>query len=246
MIALVALAFGLWGLPQTSPSPAGPTQRVDELYLQGPNPTTDREALALAEEAFGEDPRNYDFVWRLSRACTQLAGTAPKEEKRVLLDRAIKIGEQAVALSPQRPEGHYWLGASCGQSAALSGMFKAFGLAGRLRSEMEAVLRLEPDYEGGDAFRALAELDTQLPSLFGGSRSRAIARSEEGVRRNPGNLELRLTLAKAYLADGKREPARRVLETLVDFPVDPSRPNASRETRAEAARILASMPPPNH
>jgi len=237
----VAFALGASGRGQeASPGPADAVRLADELFSEGRDPARDREALTVLEAA-GSASDDYDLLWRQVRVAHQVAQNAAEDERRKLLETAIGRGERAVRLQPSRVEGHYWLGACYGSYAEARGGFKAWRLASKLRTEMEAAVRLQPDFEGGDAFLALGELDLQLPGLFGGSRSRAIARMEEGLKVSPENLELRLTLARGYQQDGRRADARRLLETVVAWPVDPAHPNAGADLRRRAQRELDQL-----
>lgn len=222
-----------------APDSADEIRAADELYADGRDARRDRQALAVLDRALASDPKSYELLWRVSRALYQIADAAPRKEKRPLLDRAIEMGARAVAAAPDRVQGHYWLGASDGSAAEIRGPFKALSLVSDLRSEMETVLRIEPCYEQGDAFRALGELDMQLPWLLGGRKSRAIRRMEQGVHTCPANLDLRFSLATAYLTTGRREEGRRILEGIVSAPGDPAHPGADREIREKAARRLA-------
>jgi hypothetical protein len=182
---------------------------------------------------------DYDVLWRLSRARYELAEKATKEEKSALLEKGIEDGERAIALRPDAVEAHYWLGASYGRYAEIRGMFKALHLASQLRTEMEAVLRLSPAFEGCDAFLALGELDTQMPGILGGSKTRAIARMEDGLRMCPRNGELRLALARGYVNQGRRDDAKAQLQFLLHEPEEGS--ETDRKNREEARKRLQRL-----
>jgi hypothetical protein len=212
---------------------------ADDLYGDGRDPARLHQALDLLDGAINTQPPTYDLLWRTSRALYQLADIAQPSEKRVLLDRAVELGQRAVAAAPDRVEGHYWLGASDGSSAEIRGAFKALSLVSKLRDEMEAVVRMQPCYEGGDAFRALGELDLQLPWIVGGRKSRAVRRLEEGVQACPANLELQLSLAGGYLETGRKDEGRRLLERIAMQSDDPTA--SDRDIRQRAAKRLANL-----
>jgi hypothetical protein len=212
---------------------------ADDLYGDGHDPARIHQALDVLDRAIAAKPGTYDLLWRTSRALYQLADAAPPTEKRVLLDRAIELGHRAVAAAPDRVEGHYWLGASDGSSAEIRGAFKALSLVSRLRDEMEAVVRMQPCYEGGDAFRALGELDLQLPWIVGGRKSRAVRRLEEGVQACPANLELQLSLAGGYLETGRKDEGRRLLEQIATGNDDPTA--SDHDVRQRAAKRLGTV-----
>jgi tetratricopeptide (TPR) repeat protein len=177
-------------------------------------------------------------LWLATRSLSEQGDRASGDEKIRLLERAIDAGEEAVRRCPERAEAHFWLGASYGRYADAKRGLTALRLVGKIRREMEASVRLQPGFEGGDAFLALGELDLSVPGLFGGSRRRGVERLEEGLRVAPGNLEIRLALAQAYLHDKQRAEAEALLRSIVDTPAAGT---ASDDTRREAIELLRDL-----
>jgi tetratricopeptide (TPR) repeat protein len=185
-------------------------------------------------------PADCNGLWLATRALSEQGDREAGDEKIRLLGQAIEAGEEAVRRCPESAEAHFWLGASYGRFAEAKGGLAALRLVGRIRREMEASIRLQPDYDGGDAFLALGELDLSVPGLLGGSRKRGVARLEEGLRVAPRNLDIRLALAQAYLRDGRRAEALALLRSIRDTPaVDAS----ADETRRRAIEILREVEP---
>jgi hypothetical protein len=182
--------------------------------------------------------RDCNGLWRATRSLSEQGDRASGDEKIRLLERAIDVGEEAVRRCPEQAEAHFWLGASYGRYADAKRGLTALRLVGRIRREMEASVRLQPGYEGGDAFLALGQLDLSVPSLFGGNRTRGVGRLEEGLRVAPGNLDIRLALAQAYVHDGRRAEALDLLRSVRDAPAgDPS----TEETRRQAMELLRDL-----
>ena len=185
-------------------------------------------------------PSGCNGLWRATRSLSEAGDRASGDEKIRLLERAIDAGEEAVRRCPERAEPHFWLGASYGRFAEAKGGVTALRLVGRIRREMEASVRLQPDYAGGDAYLALGRLDLSVPGLFGGSRRRGVGWLEEGLRVAPGNLDMRLALAEAYLHDGRRAEAIALLRTIVYAPATGT---PSDETRRRALELLEQEEP---
>ncbi len=185
-------------------------------------------------------PPECNGLWLATRALSEQGDRAAGDEKIRLLERAIEVGEEAVRLCPEWAEPHFWLGASYGRFAEAKGGLAALRLVGRIRREMEASVRLQPDYDGGDAFLALGQLDLSVPGLFGGSRKRGVAWLEEGLRVAPGNLDIRLALAEAYVRDGRRAEALALLRGIVEAPATGE---PSDETRRRALELLRQQEP---
>jgi len=188
----------------------------------------------------GEDPApsDCDRLWLAARSLCEEGDRSAGREKTRLLARAIDTGEEAVQRCPGRVEAHFWLGASYGRYAESKGGLTALRLVHGIRREMEESIRLQPGYEDGDAFLALGELDLSLPGLLGGNRSRGVARLEEGLRVAPGNLDIRLALAEAYLRSGRRPEALVLLRSIRDAPGAGASSDATRRRARELLREL--------
>ena len=120
-------------------------------------------------------------------------------------------------------------------------MFKALSLIGKVRSEMETVVRISPGYEDARGYLALCELDRQLPWLLGGNTKRAVGYCEQGVKLAPANLELKLALARAYEEVGRRADARKQIEELLALPVNPMRATSDRGVKEEARKLAPKL-----
>lgn len=222
-------------------SAAGVIQQSDRLFSYGEDPARDRQALDALQRLIQSESSNYQLQWRASRASYYIGEDTVPEQKIAHFERGVIAGQRAVALEANAAEGHFWLGANYGGVSEQKGMFKALTLIKRIRAEMETVVRLNPGYEDGKAFLALGELDRQLPRILGGSVPRAISYCEEGLKLAPGNLELKLSLARAYLESGRRDEARRQLQEVVSRAVNPTRSKAEQGVQDEARRLLGKL-----
>lgn len=231
---------------------ASATAEADRLHGQAGQPGQAVRSLgselALLEGALAASPSSYPLLWRAARAQNQLATRLSGRPQRGAFAKAIALGQRAVAARGDGVEGHYWLGASYGRAAEARRGIGGFFLARRLRVEMEAVLRLQPGYEGGDAFLALGELDRGLPGLLGGDAVRGRRTLEQGLRVAPENAELKLALAEAYLEQHRRAEASSLLEEIVaaascGAPLDESVVRRARERLATLGPPAAASSP---
>jgi len=88
-------------------------------------------------------------------------------------DRGIADCEKAVALDPNNSRYHMWLGRIYGEKADGSNFFSAASLAGKVRTEFEAAVRLDPN--NVDARSDLGEFYLEAPGIVGGGRDKAEA-----------------------------------------------------------------------
>jgi FimV-like protein len=203
-------------------------EQIDNLFSWGEDPTKDRRALDLIEQSLAADGKNYQLLWRASRSYYHVGERAPKKERIKIYSQGIEVGEKATAVQGNGAEGHYWLGANIGGYCEEDGGLSALRNTKRLRAEMEAVVRLQPEYDRGNAFLALGQLDCHLPRLFGGSLERGTAYLERGLQIAPQNFEMKLALAQAYIDAGRREDARRQLNEVIAGPPGTNRDQARK------------------
>ena len=235
-----AESFAVDGHSSISPSSTStdPIADADVLFSYGEDTARDLQALATLTRALVTDAHNYQVLWRAARAYYQVGDDASDREKQRYFERGIEMGQRAVAQQPAGVEGHFWLAANYGGLSEIRGIWQAFQMVKRVRTEMETALRLQPDYEDGSAYRALGEIARQLPGVLGGNLKRAIAYFEQGLRVAPQNMGLKLALARAYLEASQREASQRLLAEILQMPVRPARAQADRHTQDKARQLL--------
>ena len=225
--------------PILPPAPStDPVADADALFSYGEDTARDLQALATLTRVLVTDAHNYQVLWRAARAYYQVGDDASTSEKQRYFERGIDMGQRAVAQQPASVEGHFWLAANYGGLSEIQGIWQAFQMVKKVRTEMETALRLQPDYEDGSAYRALGEIARQLPGVLGGSLKRAIAYFEQGLRVAPQNMGLKLALAKAYLEAGQRQTSQRLLTEILQMPVRLGRAHADRQTQDRARQLL--------
>ncbi len=218
-----------------------PFQEVDSLMTFGEDVERDKRSLAIAEKALAGNGGNYQWLWRVARACYFVGEGAGNNDKLRHFDRGIQLGERAISQQPNAVEAHFWLAVNYGGYAEQKGVFKALRMVKKIRAEMETVLRLNDRYHEASAYHALGEMDRQLPRLFGGNLQRAIERLEQGVKIAPDNLQMKFVLAQAYKDAGRKEDAHRQLQDIIGRQINPSRAKSERSTQEKARQLLNKL-----
>ncbi len=116
-------------------------------------------------------------------------------------DRGISACERAIALDPNNSRYHMWMGRIYGEKANNVIFFKAASLAGKVRNEFEAAVRLDPN--NVDARSDLGEFYLEAPGIVGGGRDKAETQAQALATLDP---------AKAHylygrIAEKKKDPA---------------------------------------
>ena len=76
--------------------------------------------------------------------------------------------------------------------------------------------------------------------LAGGSLEKAVEYFEKALELNKENSYIRLHLGEAYLAQGKKEEAKKHLQYVVDMKASPGFEPEHEETKTDAKRLLAT------
>jgi tetratricopeptide (TPR) repeat protein len=117
-------------------------------------------------------------------------------------DRGISSCERAVSLAPENSQYHLWLGRLYGEKADKAGMFSAARLAGKVRDQFEAAVRLSPN--SVDARSDLAEFYLEAPGIVGGGRDKAEQQANSLLALDPA----RAHWVNARIAEKKKDPVK--------------------------------------
>jgi tetratricopeptide (TPR) repeat protein len=98
-------------------------------------------------------------------------------------DPGISACEKAVSLQPYNSGYHLWLGRIYGEKADKSNFLVASGLAGKVRTEFEKAVQLQPDNVA--ARSDLAEFYLEAPGIVGGGRDKAEAQASTMAALDP-------------------------------------------------------------
>jgi hypothetical protein len=89
----------------------------DSLYAQRAALQSAREAADIWQSRLQQNAKDFESAWKLARARYWLGGHAPDDQRRAFLDQGIAAARAAIALEPEKPEGHFWLAANMGALA---------------------------------------------------------------------------------------------------------------------------------
>jgi tetratricopeptide (TPR) repeat protein len=211
----------------------------DALYRQRADLARAREALGIWEARLTSNPRDFESAWKVARATYWIGPHEERDSGRRTLERGVAAGKQAAAVSPDRPEGHFWMAANMGALAESYGLRQGLRYRGAIKDALERVLQIEPAFQRGSAYAALGRWYHMVPGLFGGSE----ARSEEYLRKaltyNPDGILVHLFLSETLFERNKDGDAIEALKKAVAAPHDPDFEPEDREKQTKAAAELA-------
>ena len=214
---------------------------ADALYDAREDLTKARVAVAALRQARTADYGNYEAAWKLARAGFYVGEHTDNDSERDDMYReGIDAGKVAVQLQPNKPEGHFWLGANYGGSAAHSTIANLSSFQD-IKGEMDTVLKLDESYQGYSVYLGLGRLYLQAPRILGGDTSKAIEYLEKGVKLNPKNTLMRFHLAEAYETAHRDAEAKKQLETLMAMKPDPQYAPEHEDAVRKAKKLLEKI-----
>ncbi len=213
----------------------------DTLYARRDDLASARQAADIWQTRLQRNPKDFESAWKVARARYWLGSHAPESERRAFLEQGIAAARAAVAIEPDKPEGHFWLAANMGTLAESFGLRQGLKYRGEIKDELLTVLRLDPAFQQGSADRALGRWYYKVPGLFGGSNRK----SEEHLRRsltyNPSSTASLYFLAETLIDLKRKSEARAILDRLIAAPIDPAWAAEDREFKEKARRLLQGL-----
>jgi len=211
--------------------------QADQFYARRDDLTQLEQGIVLLRQATTADPSNYEAFWRLAKFDYYLSSHTDGDYQKRVFREGVDAGKSAIALQPDKPDGHFWLGANYGgslETETISGLASI----GDLRKEMNTVLSIDERYQDGSAYMVLGLLDLKAPRIAGGDPQRAVREMEKGLQFGSGNAFLRLHLAEAYQAVGRSEDARQQLNAILSMTPDPNYLPELKEAQAKARSMM--------
>jgi tetratricopeptide (TPR) repeat protein len=218
----------------TAASTAAQSSDPEALYRAREDMAQARRAADLWAADLGTDARHFDAAWKLARISYWIGTHAEPESRRASLERGRAAGERAIALAPNRPEGHFWLAANMGGLAESFGLMQGLKYRGRIKSELERVIAIDPLWQQASGERALGWWYHRVPGLFGGSEAKAEAHLRQALSVNPRSIISWYFLAEVLKARGRNGEALAALRMVIDLPPDPAWEPEDRDFKEKA------------
>ena len=219
---------------------AAADDEADRLYSDRANLASARRAAELWRPA-SAGTGAFEASWKLARADYWLGGHVPASEQRAIYEEGIAAGRRAIALQPNRPEGHFWVAANMGAMAESFGLRQGIKYRKPVKEELETVLRIDPGFMQGSADRALGRWYFKVPGLFGGSDKESETHLRASLKYNANSTASHFFLAELFLDNNRKADARTELQTVLDAPHDPDWTPEDREFKEKARKALANL-----
>jgi tetratricopeptide (TPR) repeat protein len=100
------------------------------------------------ERAVAVDSASFDALWKLSRAYTDCAAAASKDERGPLSAASERYARKCVALYPDSAQAHFVLALALGREANMAGGKRRIALSKEIKNEADSTLALNPGHVG--------------------------------------------------------------------------------------------------
>jgi tetratricopeptide (TPR) repeat protein len=243
MKKLLVLAF-LVSLPCYSEDGSALLQSGDAHYKLREKPEELEMAIETFQKALELDPQNFEAAWKLSKAHWYQGNFSSAQDKKPFFEKGIEAGKKAIAIAPDRCEGHFWLGTNFALYAEGSSVFKALGLVDDVKSEVNRAMEIDENCECGGPQRVLGKLYARLPWFKGGSKGKATDLLKKSLELCPKDTQSRIFLAEIYIDEGKRPDAAQLLNQVLSQEPDPEWIPETEQNKIVAKKMLQAMRKP--
>jgi len=220
---------------------AGQADDPDALYKNREDLASAKRAEGIWADRLARDANDFESAWKLARLRYWLGSHVPEKERKATLEAGIEAGRAAARIAPDKPEGHFWIAANMGALAESFGLRQGLKYRGQIKEELETVLRLDPAFQQGSADRALGRWYNEVPRLFGGSNKESEAHLRKALTYNPNSTITLYFLAETLLDEDKGAEARKVLQQVLDAPLDPDWAPEDRQYKEKAKKLMAEI-----
>lgn len=213
----------------------------DRLYAEREQLPRALEAASIWASRLQSNQSDFEAAWKLARAAYWLGGHVSAAERRPQYERGITAANRAIALRPDRPEGHFWLAANMGVMAEAMGALGGLKYKNPVKRELETTLAIDASFLQGSADRALGRWYLKVPALFGGSKTKSIEHLQRSLTYDPSSAASHLFLADTYTAMKRWEDVRRELQLVLDAPATAEWAPEVREFQQQARARLQAL-----
>lgn len=197
---------------------------LDEQWQQRHDPAQFEVLEKELDQALfrSEAEREYPLLWRwarLSHFRAMQASARPDEAVRHFAAGADEA-KQAVALQPNRVEGHFWYSVNFIEAARGRSWLAAARALPTAMRHIERAVAIDEGYHFAGPLRVWGKMTQQKPLLMGGSLDTALDILRRALQIAPANSTSLFYYAETLIADQQRPPAREALRKILNDPDD--------------------------
>jgi tetratricopeptide (TPR) repeat protein len=202
------------------------------------------KAIRLLHWHATQKPQSVDLQILAAEACSlalELLDPKKADDKashRLLRQLGRPHADEAVRLAPGNGAAHYWRGCMLLHEADAE---QSLGKTNEALRDLEKAESLQPSVDDGGPSRMKGRVLAEMPFLFGGSLSKAVAAYRKSLEIAPDRITTHLWLGEAYLEAKKPELARKELDWVVAAKARPGHEKEDGKDQREAAEKLKTL-----
>jgi len=202
------------------------------------------KAIRLLHWHATETPASADVQILAAEACSRAlelldpAKPADRDSHQKLRQIGRAHADEAVRLAPQNGAARYWKGCILLHEANAE---RSLGKTNQAIAELEKAEALEPAIDDGGPSRMKGKVLSEMPFLFGGSLTKAVACYRKSLEVSANRITTHLWLGEAYIEASKTGLARKELEWVVAAKPRPRHEKEDGDEQKEAAEKLKTL-----
>jgi len=165
-------------------------------------------------------------------------------DKRKTFQLAKEMGDQLVPKYPLSKELRFEYLSAIGQWGEVMDIFRAAkeGVVDMVKGQMEALIKLDPEFRNGVGERSLAVLNMRVPRipfiLSWPDKKKSLTMTADVIRRYPNDLGNNFYYAEALVENGKKSEAKEYLMRALSMSPDPEYLLEDRSFHIQAKKML--------
>lgn len=200
-----------------------------------------RESVMMLSGARGGGDR-YEVQWRLARALFFLGQQAgSRDSGKQLYSAGIGAGERAVALNPERVEGHFWVGVNLSLFAEVNRGIRGARALLWARAELKKAAAISERYHDAGPLRVLGRLEHKAPRILGGSHKRGRELLDRALEIAPLNTVTLTYAADLAIDNGERGRAVSFLQQVIEQSIEAEWEFENKRDRELARSLLERL-----
>lgn len=170
-----------------------------------------------------------------------------QSDKRKTYQLAKELGDRYVPEHPLNKEMRFQYLAAIGQWGDAMGVLRAAkeGVVDLVKQEMEALIKLDPEFRNGIGERALAVLNLRVPRipfiLSWPDKKKALSMTNDVINRYPNDIGNNYYHAEALLENGKKQEAKNYLVKALSMNPDPENLLEEKHYHVQAQKLLQQL-----
>jgi len=175
-----------------------------------------------------------------SRSLEALGDHKSEQKPRVrqTLTKAKPHADEAIKLDPKNGAAYYWKACLLLHEADVE---RSLGLANQALKLLDQAESLQPGIDQGGPSRMKGRVYQDMPGIFGGSTSKAIALYRKSLESDPDCITTHLWLGEAYADAKKYDLARKELEWVVAAKLRPGHEKEDGDDQKEGVEKLKAL-----